>query len=136
MAARGRKPGFGRFYVYAIHDGDGVPVYIGKGIGRRLDLQRGRFARPGYILRRFRTEDAAFQFDARMVAELKPQMNRCPGGAGGRASKRIVRLPACYREMERVGTRVYAARELLKFDLTGYVTPKQIDAIRQVAASG
>lgn len=139
MAPRGRQPGFqmseARFYVYAIHDGDGLPVYIGKGCGRRLSIQKARFGRPGYIVRRFKSEQQAFKYEKRLIAELPPELNRCEGGFGGRATRRRPeRLPKEFMEMERLGTRVYAARMLLKFDLRRRVSPEQIERLRQVAS--
>ena len=140
MAPRGRQPGFhmsaNRFYVYAIHDGDGYPVYVGKGCGRRLNTQMSRFGRPGYILRRFRSERDAFRFEGRLIDELAPKLNRCRGGAGGRVTTRVHRRPSWLIEMERVGTRVYAARALLKFDLSAHVSAERLERIRQVAAIG
>jgi hypothetical protein len=48
-----------------------------------------------------------------MIAEMQPPLNRCPGGGGSRATPRVERKPEWLREMERIGTRAYAARFLL-----------------------
>ena len=130
MAAR-VKP----FYVYCIHEGDGYPVYVGKGHGRRAKAQSKRFGRPVYVWRSFVSEQAAFEFERRAIAELIPPLNRAKGGAGGRVRRRVYRKPRWVAEIERIGTRVYAARELLKFDLSAYLRPERIAAIRQVATA-
>jgi hypothetical protein len=125
-----------RFYVYVIHDGDGLPVYIGKGSGRRLEAQRKRFGRQGYVWRRFKSEDAAFAFEARCIAELSPALNRCAGGAGARVTTKAPREYRCPTAiaMQEIGPRRYVARRL--FDFVGverYIDPSKLDAIRQVA---
>lgn len=124
-----------RFYVYCIHDGDGFPVYVGKGTGRRFVQQRKNFRRPGYITKRFHSERAAFAYERKMVEELRPSLNQTGGGGGSWVRKPAPinrRYPWEY-EMERVGQRRYTARALLRFDLSGLLDASKIDAIRQVA---
>jgi hypothetical protein len=131
MAKRGREPG--RFYVYSIHDGDGFPVYVGKGLARRAKQQSKRFCRPFYIERRFSTEDGAFSFERRLISELSPELNVVAGGGGGRVTSKPARQPSWEREMDKVGIRRYVARALLRFDLQNHVAASKIDRIRQVA---
>lgn len=121
-----------RFYVYRIFDGFET-VYIGKGSGRRLTSQKSKFGLPGEIIAWFDKERDAYAHEIKMIAELKPTENKHPGGNGSRVFKRRPRRQAWEIEIERVGSRRYAARALLRLDLRGYVDPSKLDAIRQVA---
>lgn len=121
-----------RFYVYRIYDGV-VTVYVGKGSGLRLKKQMWRFGLHGEVLERFKTESAAYAAEKRWIKELKPTENKNTGGGGGFAVRRIVRKDKATREMERLGTRVYSARMLLRFDLRGHVSPEQIAKLREIA---
>lgn len=122
-----------RFYVYLLEDGD-VPAYVGKGSGGRLAVQERRFALPGRVLERFDSEKAAYAAERKWIARLKPYHNRCAGGNGSRAM-RLPNTPRWVSAIERMGTRVYAARILLACDRAslGIVDPSKIDAIRNVA---
>lgn len=105
----------GRFYVYRIFDGD-VTVYVGKGSGRRLALQIRRFGVMGEVVEWFKNEDAAFAAERAWIAKLKPTENLVAGGNGGRAvKKKPPRLHPAFKEIERIGTRAYAARFLLRY---------------------
>lgn len=127
----------GRFYVYRIFDATEHTIYIGKGCGPRLAAQMARFNAGGEILRRFHSEDAAFAYERKLISGLLPEKNRNLGGAGGRATSRKPRRRT-RDEMEwaRLGPRVFAARALLSFDLSGFLSPPKIDVIRQVAYGG
>ncbi len=104
-----------RFYVYRLFDAAGTTLYIGKGSGTRLKNQIRNQSASGEILERFKGERAAYRRERELIAELKPTRNRHPGGNGSRAA-RAARKPGWLAEMERIGTRAYAARLLLKFD--------------------
>ena len=109
MAAKGKVD----CYVYAIKAGDQI-IYIGKGVGRRASVSARRCGGEWEILKSFTKEDAAFAYEREMIALHKPSMNICAGGNGGRARpKAIPRKPKWLTEIERIGTRVYAARFLL-----------------------
>ena len=125
--ARARK-----FYVYRIYDG-AVTVYIGKGSGRRLKQQMQRFSLQGEIIERFCSEKLAYKAECQWIKELKPTDNQNAGGGGSYTVRKKVRRTKEEIEMERVGTRVYAARMLLRFDLRGRVAPEQISRIREIA---
>lgn len=120
------------FYVYRIYDGD-VTVYIGKGRGRRLSDQQRRFGLPGEIVKTFRSERAAYAFEAKQISKLKPIANKVAGG-GGAITRRGLKLPAWFtsqiREIENIGSRRWVARELLKFDLSGLVSSDIVDKLR------
>lgn len=100
-------------YVYAIKTEGGI-VYIGKGTGRRARVSARRCGGEWEIIKAFTSEDAAFAYEREMIALHKPSMNVATGGNGGRAKpKPEPRKPKWVAEMERIGTRVYAARFLL-----------------------
>lgn len=104
-------------YVYAVKV-DGVIVYIGKGTGRRSRVSARRCGGQPEILKAFTNEDDAFAYERKMIALHGPEMNVCAGGNGGRAKpKPTPRKPKWLAEIERIGTKVYAARFLLtRFD--------------------
>jgi hypothetical protein len=140
-ATKGRKPNFimthePQFYVYQFVV-DGVPKYIGKGTGRRLKNQERNFGMPGEIVKWFKSEKAAYDFEFRLIAKHRPAWNVVAGG-GGAVTRKRDQLPAwiarIHAEMRRVGSRVYAARELLKLDLGNRITPEQMAMLRRVAA--
>lgn len=121
-----------RFYVYRLFDDPLVTLYVGKGSGRRLASQKSKYRCNGEVIRRFKRERDAFVFEIEMIALLKPQLNKHPGGNGNNA-KRAKRRQKWEIEIEHVGTRRYAARALLNFDLRPYIDASKIEAIRQVA---
>lgn len=128
-----------RFYVYRIMDGDDV-AYIGKGSGARLRVQRQRFGLGGEEIARFKREKDAYEFERACIAEYAPPLNKHPGGNGSRASKiRAPRRQPWEIEIERVGSKVYAARVLLKYRhcLGKYgVSADQLRQIERVAELG
>lgn len=130
MAARKLKP----FYVYKIIDSDGV-YYVGKGSGRRLNSQMRTFSRAGEIIERFEREADALAAERRYIAELKPRANKCAGGNGNRKKKGRTHSYKWVREIEKVGTRVYAARLALAVHRQAphLVDPSIVDALRRVA---
>lgn len=133
-ATRGRQPGF---YVYRIFDGFET-VYIGKGSGRRLANQKRKFSLAGEILEECRSDDHAFEREVYWIKQLRPTANKLAGGYGGRVKpKPLSRDEKKFfrelEEIERVGSRRYAARMLLRFDTRGHIDPSKLDAIRQVA---
>ena len=119
-----------KFYIYAFIEGHEV-LYVGKGSGRRLKQQEKRFGIPGKILERLSSENEAYAREVHWISELRPTMNRNKGGAGS-YSKEVVprsvrnvmsladwkrekaKAQSEYDEMERVGTRKYAATVLLR----------------------
>jgi hypothetical protein len=123
------------FYVYRIYDGE-VTVYIGKGRGRRLSDQKRRFALSGEILKSFSSERAAYAFEAKQIAKMKPIANKVAGG-GGAITRRNIKLPIWFtrqvKEIERVGSRRWVARELLKLDLSGSVSPDTVHKLRMAS---
>ncbi len=122
-----------QFYVYALVL-DGVPVYVGKGSGRRLSAQKRNFGLPGYEVARFRSETDAYRFEREVIAEWEPAFNKHPGGNGGTVRKRRrARLSSFAKELLAVGSRVWTARYLLSNDLRGYLLPEQVERLRLVA---
>src|SRR4051812_30061308 len=98
-----------RFYVYRLFDGAGVTQYIGKGCDRRLANQRRRFRLNGEIISRFAKEGAAYDAEVRLIAEIRPPLNKHRGGNGSKA-KRAKRRAPWEIEMARIGARAYSAR--------------------------
>ncbi len=127
MAARKQ-----RFYVYRIFDLGGT-IYIGKGSGRRLRQQISRFGCMGEVIERFAVEKAAYAREKQLINQLKPIRNRHPGGNGSRAQRIYNRREKWEILCDHLGTQVYAARELLRFDLTPFLPASKIERIRQVA---
>lgn len=127
MAATKRNA---RFYVYQLNFGTGECAYIGKGSGNRLAVQKRSKALEGFEIARFWSEAESYAFERQAIADRNPALNRHPGGNGCRAS-RPKRDSKLFREIEKVGTRKYAARLLLKW--LHLVDPSKVDLIRAVA---
>jgi len=116
-------------YVYELTEPCGRVVYVGKGSGHRLKRQCSRTGLLGRIVSEHKTDKDAYRAEVARIAEMRPERNRLRGGNGPRTR---ARLPLWYREIERVGVRVYAARLLLKL-APHLIDPSKVDVIRQVA---
>lgn len=104
-----------RFYVYVITKDD-LPLYVGKGSGRRAQVQAKKYDGIAYILEWFSREALAYKAEIRWIKELKPQFNVHPGGNGCRVKKTIRETKdKFYREIEKIGSRAYSARILLRY---------------------
>jgi hypothetical protein len=109
------------FYVYRIFEGHQT-LYVGKGSGRRLAIQRQRFACEGEIVEDCASEALAFEREKFWITELHPTENKIAGGSGSwvRRPKPKWRPLSDFeretREIERLGTRKYVARILLKVE--------------------
>lgn len=123
----------GQLYIYRLADYEGKTLYIGKGSGRRLYNQIARTGFYGEIISRHPTDRSAYKAEVVAIARLRPPMNQNAGGGGPVSYKRQEIKPKWLRDIERIGTRVYAARELLKFDLSSVLDVSKIEAIRLVA---
>lgn len=119
-----------RFYVYRLIDASGAVCYIGKGSANRLRSQCKSRRLVGEEIARFRREKDAYAFERAQIADLKPSLNAHPGGNGSRAQP--VFEPKWVREIDKVGTRRYAARVLLAL-AADLINPSEIEGIRQVA---
>ena len=119
-----------RFYVYDVLSADGQLLYVGKGSGRRNLVSGAQRGGIGMIVAMFKKESDAYKFERDRIAELAPTLNRHPGGNGCRvqAMPRTRYLAA----IERLGTRVYAARLALAYGKQ-FIDPSKLDALRQVA---
>lgn len=121
-----------QFYVYRLHSPDGTTQYIGKGSGRRINAQMRNKGLDGEIIAMFFKEKDAYAFEVERIAADKPPMNRHPGGNGSTVVKRrALPRPKWVIEMEKVGTRVYAARFLLSKQYP--FTPSELDMLRRAA---
>lgn len=128
-----------RFYVYEIYRGLEC-LYIGKGSKYRLTSQINKFKAEGREIARFKDEEDAYSFEREMIAERSPLYNIHPGGNGCRVKKKkktYYRRTKEEMEMERIGTRKYAAIMLLKKGEANLlklgVSFSSLDKIRQVA---
>lgn len=123
-----------RFYVYEMIADDGSVVYVGKGSGRRLDVQRRKLKLRGREVARFKRENDAYAFEVARIAECKPALNKCAGGNGSVVVKRRDRKSKWQLVFECLGSRRYAARLMLAYDLRPFNIPQsKIDLLRQVA---
>ncbi len=125
-----------RFYVYELFSDKNPCLYIGKGSGYRLTVQRRKFACSGRILERFASEKAAYAREVVLIAERKPLLNKHKGGNGSRAIRKYYRRSKEEIEYERLGHQVYTARVLLRYDLRPFLPASKIERIRQVACGG
>ncbi len=129
-----------RFYVYEIFDAENDVIYVGKGSGDRLRSQIRYFSAQGREVARFKREHDAYAFEIQRIAEVKPTLNILKGGNGSRAQKIRQKVqPQWVRNMERIGTRIYAARFLmqhmayiLKAKLIN-LTVSEVEKIRRIA---
>ena len=125
----------GQFYVYAFYNGETV-IYIGKGCGRRIHNQERRFGSKGVILKEFKSEKAAYNYEAKLIREMKPEFNKAAGG-GGAISRRKDRLPAWYiaelKQIEALGSRKYTALKLLALGVGRVIEASKLEDIRRVA---
>lgn len=120
----------GRYYIYCFIDGHEI-LYIGKGSGRRVNAQARRFSCEYKILERTDDEEFAYYREKHWIAQLQPTLNMNKGGGGSISSdivplqyrrlftlkewkKSKVESTREAREIERVGSRKYAAQILLK----------------------
>lgn len=118
-----------RFYVYELADDSGAVRYVGKGSGDRLKVQRRRYGLAGHEVARFRRESDAYGFERERIAECRPPLNKHPGGNGSRATPVRVRRQQFELDIERIGSRRYAARMLLRFGWAG----SKVEEIRRIA---
>lgn len=103
-----------RFYVYRIFDALQT-VYVGKGSGRRLQVQEAKFMLPGEIIESVDNETKAYIRERHWISELKPTENRCAGGNGSRCrTKRAAKRCETELAMNRVGPRKHIAQFLLR----------------------
>lgn len=103
-----------RAYVYKI-ERDGQVIYVGKGTGRRFHNQKRRFGGDGgsAIIERCKSESCAFKRERELIAEMKPPLNKCSGGNGGRKRCVYYRRSKDEMLMAKIGTRAFSARVLL-----------------------
>jgi hypothetical protein len=121
-----------RFYVYRLYGPDGATEYIGKGSGYRLTAQKRNKGLDGEIVAMFFKEADAYAYEVERIAADKPTLNRHPGGNGSKAIKRrALPRPKWVIDMEKIGTRVYAARFLLTKQYP--FTASEIDMLRRAA---
>ena len=70
-----------KWFVYRVNV-SGALAYIGKGSGRRHLSSARRLGGIAGIMEHFGREKSALKREIELIAELKPPMNRSPGGEG------------------------------------------------------
>jgi hypothetical protein len=127
-----------RFYVYQLVDDAGIVQYVGKGSSNRLACQKHNFGLEGYEVARFKRESDAYAYEVKRIAECSPLLNKHKGGNGSRVTKQ---RNSYYRpekkqdwqiEMDRIGSRAYAARFLLQ-NWPHMIDPNKIEQMARVA---
>lgn len=124
-----------RFYVYELVNDAGDVQYIGKGSRYRLSAQRRNFGLDGHEVARFKRESDAYAYEVKRIAECKPALNIHKGGNGSRATpirKPIHRKCQWEKDMDLIGSRVYAARALLQI-CPRLIDPSKLEQIIRVA---
>ena len=125
----------GKFYVYAIKDEEGAIVYIGKGSGRRFEVQKKNFKLFGEILETFASERLAYAKEVELISLHKPSLNKCKGGNGCTVTKKRLVKQDYEKLIERIGSRAYAARLLLSYNKMNpkVIDQSKVDLFREVA---
>ena len=133
MASVGRP--INKFYVYAIKNEQGSIVYIGKGSGRRFEVQKKNFKLSGEILETFATEKLAYAKEVEFISLHKPSLNKCKGGNGCTATKKRIVKQDYEKLIERIGSRACAARLLLSYNKVNpsLIDQSKVDLFRKVA---
>lgn len=124
-----------RFYVYEVLGALGEVLYVGKGSGNRKTVSlRQRSGSAVQEVARFKREFDAYFYERQRIAESRPALNKSPGGNGSLATpKRAERLPSWVKDIERIGSRCYAARLVLFYAPRLGIALSEIDNIRRVA---
>ena len=127
-----------QFYVYCFRQ-NGTVVYVGKGSGRRFAEQvKAHSWMPnciGGIVRYFASERAAYDYEAHLIAKWNPTRNANKGGGGAITRRKeyvSAHIQRELRRMERMGSRKYVARELLKLDIFPHVGLKTFNNLVQI----
>jgi hypothetical protein len=124
-----------KFYVYAIKNEQGSIVYIGKGSGRRFEVQKKNFKLSGEILETFASEKLAYAKEVEFISLHKPSLNKCKGGNGCAATKKRIVKQDYEKLIERIGSRACAARLLLSYNKVNpsLIDQSKVDEFREVA---
>lgn len=107
-----------KFYVYEVLSEAGDVIYVGKGSGHRIRVsEKHRGGTNSRKVALFKRERDAYAYEVQRIAECAPTLNKVAGGNGPRCQ--IVRLARRNKskdekEMDRIGTRAYAARYLIE----------------------
>ena len=138
MAARLRKNHQddvrAKFYVYKFVDNAGVVAYVGKGSGRRFKVQQRNIKLNGEIVEYFKKESDAYAYEVQLISELKPYINKHPGGNGSKVVIVKYKKTAFDRLCENIGTKAVAARICLNY--WWMIDSSKIEQLRRVAAYG
>lgn len=122
------------FYVYELTDESGAVVYVGKGCKSRLATQKRHRGLGGHEVARFKKEAHAYAYEIVRIREVGPIQNKHPGGVGGKFGHGGG-IFAELAEINRVGTRRFAARLILKhmWKVPGQIGASELERIRAVA---
>jgi hypothetical protein len=120
-----------RFYVYHIMDGQDV-VYVGKGSGRRSQVQARKFGLPCVIVERFHSESKAYAKEVEMISSIRPKLNKHVGGNGSKAIKSRKTKDKWQRTFERIGAQRYSAMLVIAYGKK-LLPQSKLDEVRRVA---
>lgn len=99
-------------------------------------MQKRRFNAQGEIIERHKSEKQCYVREKWLISEQAPPLNKAPGGGGSKATRVVHRRTKEEIEMDLVGTRVYAARALMRKGdkaLLKYIGASNLEKLRQVA---
>ena len=121
-----------KFYTYKLTTNDGLVAYVGKGSGRRLQVQKRNYGLDGEVIAYHQTEEIAYKSEKKFIEQLKPFLNKCAGGNGSKAAKTRKPKKTAFEVLyDKLGSRVLAARLCLCFE--NMCDPSKVDKIREVA---
>lgn len=125
-----------KYYCYKFF-ADNTCVYVGKGSGKRFNVQARRFKEfQGHIVAYFSDEKNAYAYEKAQILELAPPFNKAlmPEAPEPWKFRLLPEDKDFYAWSDAIGTRAMAARVLLNFRQC--VDPSKLDRIRAVAGYG
>ena len=120
------------FYVYELLTDDGNILYVGKGSGKRLDVQKKAHQANGVEVARFKKESDAYAYEVERIKSASPMLNKCAGGNGSRCTAKRESKSSFQKQMEAIGSKAMAARLWLRFAPANLRTPSMLAQMRAI----